>query len=95
MYVPLWLIVVVLAVALVAYVFFLQGRGGGEMIERQRRTTPPPPADHEKVLASPDVRAAIAQGHKIEAIRLVRERTGLGLKEAKDLVERGPGGSAR
>jgi ribosomal protein L7/L12 len=30
------------------------------------------------------VRAALADGNKIEAIKLVRERTGLGLKEAKD-----------
>ncbi len=87
MYVPLWLIVVVLAVALVAYVFFLQGRGG-EMIERQRRATPPPLADRQAVLNSPEVRAAIAQGRKIEAIKLVRERTGLGLKEARDLLEK-------
>ena len=29
----------------------------------------------------------IRQGQKIDAIKLVREQTGLGLKEAKDLVE--------
>ena len=29
----------------------------------------------------------IRQGNKIEAIKLVREQSGLGLKEAKDLVE--------
>jgi len=32
--------------------------------------------------------AALQLGNKIEAIKLVREATGLGLKEAKDLVER-------
>jgi ribosomal protein L7/L12 len=32
--------------------------------------------------------AAIARGSKIEAIRLVREGTGLGLYEAKQLVEK-------
>ena len=32
--------------------------------------------------------AALQGGNKIEAIRLVREATGLGLKEAKDYVER-------
>ena len=31
---------------------------------------------------------ALARGQMIEAIRIVREKTGLGLKEAKDLVER-------
>jgi ribosomal protein L7/L12 len=29
----------------------------------------------------------LVQGHAITAIKFVRERTGLGLKEAKDLVE--------
>jgi ribosomal protein L7/L12 len=40
---------------------------------------------------SPALRAQIlllkAEGQKIEAIRMVRQRTGLGLKEAKDVVE--------
>jgi large subunit ribosomal protein L7/L12 len=35
-----------------------------------------------------DVRALMAAGRKIEAIKLVRASTGLGLAEAKDLVER-------
>jgi hypothetical protein len=30
---------------------------------------------------------AIRRGHKIEAIRLVRDQTGMGLKEAKDAVD--------
>ena len=34
-----------------------------------------------------DVRAAMRQGDTIEAIRLLRQASGLGLKEAKDLVE--------
>lgn len=34
-----------------------------------------------------DVALALQRGNKIEAIRLLRERTGLGLKEAKDAVE--------
>ena len=33
------------------------------------------------------VRALLDRGNKIEAIKLVREQTGLGLKEAKDLVD--------
>jgi ribosomal protein L7/L12 len=48
--------------------------------------TPPPITD-----LSPELRAQIlllkAQGEKVEAIRLVRQRTGQGLKEAKDIVE--------
>ncbi len=34
------------------------------------------------------VQHLVAQGNKIEAIKLIRSRTGLGLKEAKDLVDR-------
>ena len=35
----------------------------------------------------PDVVAALRSGNKIEAIKLQRERTGLGLAEAKHAVE--------
>lgn len=35
----------------------------------------------------PHVLAALAQGEKIEAIKLLREATGLGLKEAKSAVD--------
>jgi hypothetical protein len=35
----------------------------------------------------PDVLDALARGNKIEAIKLLRGHTGLGLKEAKDAVE--------
>jgi hypothetical protein len=40
-----------------------------------------PPEEAAKVLSLLD------QGRKIEAIAVIRESTGLGLKEAKDLVE--------
>lgn len=33
------------------------------------------------------VRAALERGHKVEAVRLLRAQTGLGLREAKDQVE--------
>jgi hypothetical protein len=52
---------------------------------------PPAPATAGQTL-SPDsllkVGAALASGNKIEAIKLLREASGLGLKEAKDAVER-------
>lgn len=35
-----------------------------------------------------EARVLVDQGKKIAAIKVVREQTGLGLKEAKDLVER-------
>ena len=37
---------------------------------------------------SEKVKQLARNGQKIEAIKLLRERTGLGLKEAKDLVDR-------
>ena len=37
---------------------------------------------------SKDVHALVASGQKVEAIKLVREQAGLGLKEAKELVDR-------
>ena len=37
--------------------------------------------------ADTEIRAVIRQRRKIDAIKLVRENTGLGLKEAKDKVE--------
>ncbi len=39
----------------------------------------------------PKAKAALAAGDKIGAIRLVREATGFGLKEAKELVDRHEG----
>lgn len=38
--------------------------------------------------------AALARGNKMEAVRLTREATGLGLAAAKDLVEEDPGPGA-
>lgn len=35
-----------------------------------------------------EVRMLVQQGRKIQAVKLVRERTGLRLKEAKDIVDR-------
>jgi len=39
------------------------------------------------------VALALQQGNKIEAVRLLREQTGMGLKEAKDAVEASQQGS--
>ena len=41
----------------------------------------------EEYELSPEVFQLLAQGRKIEAIKLIREETGLGLAEAKELVE--------
>ena len=37
--------------------------------------------------APPEVVDLVLQGRKIDAIRVYREKTGVGLKEAKDFVE--------
>lgn len=42
-----------------------------------------------------EVRAALARGNKIEAIRLLREATGLGLKDAKDRIDAAAEGAQR
>jgi ribosomal protein L7/L12 len=37
---------------------------------------------------APEVQAALRRGNKIEAIKIFRELTGVGLAEAKDAIER-------
>jgi large subunit ribosomal protein L7/L12 len=52
-------------------------------------TPPVVPAPVAPVLADQyaEARAAAAAGNKIEAIKIVREQSGLGLRAAKELVE--------
>ena len=60
------------------------------------RTRPPPtPMVPLTGHLEDDVRALLEAGQKIEAIKLVRERTGCGLKEAKDHVEEFERGKSR
>ena len=90
MYVPLWLIGLTALAFLVLLRLAFSRRAGGDMIERQRRAAPPAlaPGEEAALRARPDVAAALTSGSKIEAIKAVREASGLGLKEAKELVER-------
>jgi ribosomal protein L7/L12 len=48
---------------------------------------PPPPVDRPAPALEEQVRRLVDQGRKIEAIKLYREVTGTGLKEAKEAVE--------
>lgn len=48
---------------------------------------PPTTASPNDIMWLQQVRSLIAQQQKIEAIKLVREQTGTGLKVAKDFVE--------
>jgi hypothetical protein len=86
MFVPLWILVP--AALLLLWLLSRAFGGRGDMIERQRREAAPvSPELLAQALADPEIRAAIMSGHKIDAIKLVRLRTGLDLKGAKDLVE--------
>jgi ribosomal protein L7/L12 len=87
MFVPLWILVP--AVLLLLWLLSRALNGGrGDMIERQQRAAAPvSPQQLAQAFADPEISAAIEGGHKIEAIKLVRERLGLDLKGAKDLIE--------
>ncbi len=102
MFVPIPALVAI-AVVIAFLLFLLMRRGSRDMLDEQRReagVSSPRPSltrqpstnrltrhDIDHILDEPDIAAALAAGHKIKAIKLVRERTGLGLKESKDLVE--------
>lgn len=45
-------------------------------------------AHHSSQGIDAEVLMLVQQGKRIQAIKLVRERTGLGLKEAKNVVDR-------
>lgn len=76
---------------------FALGRAPGRSAA-QRDTLLGPPAVQAQPGSRPTpevlaaVQAALASGHTIEAIRILRQATGMGLKEAKQAVERMPRG---
>ena len=96
------LILVIVAVGLVCFIAGLivasRRRRDGRMLVQQSPLAPGPasPASAAQRVApgsvnlqlGRDLEQLISAGKKIEAIKLVRERTGLGLKDAKDAVER-------
>ena len=99
MFIPLWLLALAGFAFVVLAALAIRPRSGGEMIQDQQRdarrlsdhAAPPPGAlrpEEAALLAVPEIGAALAGGNKIEAIKQVRERTGLGLKDATELVER-------
>lgn len=70
----------------------LRGRAATKVIEAPPAepapaAAPSPGASMTMAAADSVVRAMAARGEKIQAIKMVREMTGLGLKEAKDYVE--------
>lgn len=58
-----------------------------EAVELIERGESPAVAADEGGDPMPEVEALALQGRKIEAIALLRQRSGLGLKEAKDVVD--------
>lgn len=74
---------------------YLRGRGRGDLTGPPRSHAAPPPMPAERPLVrigderidDEEIRELIRQNRKIEAIKRVRDRTGLGLAEAKDAVE--------
>ena len=68
----------ILGIAIAMLVVFLVRAGGDQTITM-------PNADAG---SSNSVEALIRSGHKIGAIKLLRQETGMGLKEAKEEVER-------
>jgi len=104
MYVPLPVLILAGAVLAALLVLALRRRERRDLVAPPRLGPPPPPprpilptrawprgaapiGDLPEELAA-EVRALLAADRKIEAIKLVRQATSLGLGEAKEMVER-------
>ena len=53
-----------------------------------RAPTRPPAGEPSEAWASANVRRLVMDGNKIGAIKLLMEETGMGLRQAKDVVDR-------
>lgn len=84
-------VVIGAAVVMAVLILLLVRRGGGgrgqDLMTAPRPMQPRIPVAGLPPQVETEVRALIAEQRMIEAIKRVREETGLGLKEAKDLVE--------
>lgn len=87
--------VVVALLAIAVAVLVLSAKNNVEVVDVPRPPPPgvvvqPPPLagpPPSQILAGGPVADLVRQGRKIEAIKLYKEQTGVGLKEAKDAVE--------
>jgi ribosomal protein L7/L12 len=75
------------AIAALVFVLFLRRLSWGSSPGYTELTPRAAPAVRLDPAAESELRELVAKGQKIEAIKRVRELTGLGLKEAKDYVE--------
>ena len=64
-----------------------EARDAIEALESGRSATLPPKSSLLRQVNDSEIEAQIRSGHLIDAIKLYREKTGVGLKEAKDAVE--------
>jgi hypothetical protein len=93
---------IVIAVVIVIGLFLLARRFGGARIEPQQTRPGPPTVSGDSSVVTLElgdqeiqvdaatmarIRGLLAAGDKIEAIKLLREATGLGLTEAKSLAD--------
>jgi hypothetical protein len=88
---PSWMVVLVVAFVALIFGYMLGRRGGGNVV---KVPSGPVKTPHVRVSSSDvlddwerEARDLMAGGNKIQAIKVVRDGTGMGLKEAKDLVE--------
>ena len=58
-----------------------------EYVRSKSSPASPAATSASPVVAPPSVTDALRRGNKIEAIKLMREHTGLGMKDAKDAVD--------
>src|SRR5262245_19800443 len=72
------------------FVFFLRRLSWGSSPGYTELTPRAVPAVRLDPAAENELRGLVARGQKIEAIKRVRQLTGLGLKESKDYVEQLP-----
>jgi ribosomal protein L7/L12 len=85
------IVAVVVLVVVGMIVFRLRGSWGISTVRVDMPSTLPPPVT---LASDEEVRRLLAAGNKIQAIKRVRELSGMGLKEAKDYVEALPNAPA-
>ncbi len=64
-----------------------EARDAVDALESGRSATLPPKSSLLRQVNDSEIEAQIRSGHLIDAIKLYREKNGVGLKEAKDAVE--------
>ncbi len=81
-------IIILLALVMAAILFLIIRQGSRYRRDTFVERSLAAPADIDTAAASdPEVQEAMDNGRKIEAIKRYRELTGVGLKEAKDVID--------